>query len=257
MLGAVFGIGMVIWFIGIILFILRRNKHPLRARSPSLLMVSALAGTFVLAYMYSRTFFDLVLMCPMSYYIIHACIPLYVLPYLFRCYRTIMLWRLNQAKAQLMNDDDSQGTSTDQDQVEMKESSSALDVTSAKPAATVDTPVANASGASGVGASGEPQAKNVEELDDKYFAMDGVSPGTPGIQLSAFQGENPSQKDLQKSNTFSGSVFSKLKNKTRKRFAGYGAGGTPWVVRNQYYFSERFLLLLLAIIFIAWVMLGM
>jgi len=64
--------------------------------SPFLLLVSAFAGTLALFYMYSRLFFDLVWVCPITYYVMVIALLLFFLPYILRCYRTLMMWRFYQ-----------------------------------------------------------------------------------------------------------------------------------------------------------------
>ncbi|KAL0491958.1 regulator of G-protein signaling [Acrasis kona] len=105
-LGIIGGIGVILYLITLILFFIRIKKQPLRDRSPYLLMVSAVAGSLGLAYMYFRQFFDIVLVCPISYYIMMISLFVYFVPYLLRCVRTIMLWNFNIAKASMIENGD-------------------------------------------------------------------------------------------------------------------------------------------------------
>lgn len=98
-LGAIAGVVGIIYLFIFILFLCRIRKDPLRQRSPILLLFSAFAGTIALAYMYSRQFFDLVLVCPISYYVMEVSLMLVFMPLLLRCARTIMVWRVKQAAA--------------------------------------------------------------------------------------------------------------------------------------------------------------
>lgn len=101
-LGIIGGIGVLFYLVCLILFIIRRNVQPLKDRSPHLLMVSAISGSIALAYMYFRQFFDIVLVCPISYYITEISLFIFFVPYLLRCVRTILLWNYNEAKAATM-----------------------------------------------------------------------------------------------------------------------------------------------------------
>jgi len=85
--------------VGFVLFIIRIGKSPIKERSPFLILISAIAGLIALVYMFFRNFLDLVLPCPLTYYILMLMIVLFFLPYLFRCFRTILMWDLTQAKA--------------------------------------------------------------------------------------------------------------------------------------------------------------
>jgi len=101
-LGIIGGIGVILYLIALVLFIIRIKKQPLRDRSPLLLMISAIGGSVALAYMYFRQFFDIVLVCPISYYVMEISLVIFFVPYLFRCFRTIMLWNYNEAKASMI-----------------------------------------------------------------------------------------------------------------------------------------------------------
>lgn len=112
----------------------------------------------------------------------------------------------------------------------------------------------------------EEERMEVEGLEDKYFStlvdIDSNSPRSSSVlspETVEEKEESAKVKDGSKlkMGTLSSSMFAKIKERTQKRFTGFGAGRTPWVVRNRYFYSEQFLILLVAIIFIAWVMLGM
>src|SRR3989338_7861656 len=55
---------------------------------------------------YSRLYFDLILVCPITYYIVGLVQFSYFLPYLFRCYRTIMQYKLAYAQSQIMQENE-------------------------------------------------------------------------------------------------------------------------------------------------------
>lgn len=98
-LGAIFGIAIIVYFVAFVCFIIRIRKKPLKERSPFLLLISAFAGTLGLYYMYSRLFLDLLWVCPITYYIIIIALINFFVPYLLRCYRTLMMWRFYQASS--------------------------------------------------------------------------------------------------------------------------------------------------------------
>jgi hypothetical protein len=49
--------------------------------------------------MISRQFFDQILYCPITYYIIEVSLAVFFVPYLLRAYRTIMVYYMNVAKS--------------------------------------------------------------------------------------------------------------------------------------------------------------
>jgi hypothetical protein len=65
-------------------------------------MISAVGGSVALAYMYFRQFFDIVLVCPISFYIMEISLVVFFVPYLLRCIRTISLWNYSEAKASMI-----------------------------------------------------------------------------------------------------------------------------------------------------------
>ncbi|KAL9642026.1 hypothetical protein ABK040_004079 [Willaertia magna] len=129
LLGTIFGFALVFYVCIFALVIIRRNKSPLKDRSPYLLLVSAVAGSLGLAYMYSRLYLDLALVCPITYYVVAFALITYFVPYLFRCFRTIMQWKLAKAKAELMDSNQPSSTPNDKKPVKkVKEESATVDV---------------------------------------------------------------------------------------------------------------------------------
>jgi len=196
-LGFIFGFGLLFYIVAFALVIIRRNKSPLRDRSPYLLLISAIFGALGLAYMYSRLYFDLILVCPITYYVIGVCQLTYFLPYLLRCFRTILQWKLAQAQSEIMKENE---------------------ILNSVKKGRGDTVQTNMPLTSSVASSIDQSVK--EE----------------SVELS---------EDEPKERKKRGAVMFKSIAKSEK----YSR-----LINNQFYFSERFLVIFMIVIFILWVL---
>eukprot|EP01113_Clastostelium_recurvatum_P031314 TRINITY_DN3897_c0_g1_i1.p1 TRINITY_DN3897_c0_g1~~TRINITY_DN3897_c0_g1_i1.p1 ORF type:complete len:471 (+),score=135.89 TRINITY_DN3897_c0_g1_i1:181-1593(+) len=91
-------------YLGMVLvFYLRRNRQPIKARSPLLLICSALAGFLLLVYMALRTVISDLIPCPTTYYVAIFFFILYFIPWLMRCYRLYRVFDFNVAKSNMFS----------------------------------------------------------------------------------------------------------------------------------------------------------
>lgn len=86
----------------LVLFFIRRTRQPIKARSPLLLLCSAVSGFVLLGYMASRNLLDKDLPCPTTYYLGVILFVLIIVPYLLRCYRLMGIFDLSVAKATMV-----------------------------------------------------------------------------------------------------------------------------------------------------------
>ncbi|KAJ6245794.1 regulator of g protein signaling [Anaeramoeba flamelloides] len=82
------------------LFIKRRNKQPIKARSPTLLSLSSVAAYIVITHnslsiWYGTEHWP----CIISFWLTYLIIPWYFLPYIFRCLRLFFIFNINSQKA--------------------------------------------------------------------------------------------------------------------------------------------------------------
>ncbi|KAG2378586.1 hypothetical protein C9374_008225 [Naegleria lovaniensis] len=219
LLGTIFGLGLILYVGAFALVIARRNKSPLRDRSVSLLLISGISGAFGLAYMYSRLYFDLILVCPITYYMVGLVQFSYFLPYLFRCFRTIMQYKLAQAQAAIMEE---QEISTE-DQFNVRDLNSYY------------------YGVESMTSSGDRRRRRRRNRDirDNAFLS---SENSNELNIT----ERPLNYDFlsSKKRITQGNMISELaKNEKYSR-----------LISNQYYFSEGFLLIIMTIILLIWTM---
>eukprot|EP01080_Neovahlkampfia_damariscottae_P007671 gene7671-12137_t len=98
-LGIALGFGLLFYLLSFLAFVFNIRTPQIKDRAPFLLLISAFAGLSALLYMFLRNFFDIVLVCPITYYILLIMIVLFFLPYLLRSVRTIVAWDFNKNNA--------------------------------------------------------------------------------------------------------------------------------------------------------------
>jgi hypothetical protein len=96
LLGIGLGFGLLFYFVSFVAFIINIRTPQIKDRGPWLLLISAFGGLAALLYMFLRNFFDIVLVCPISYYVLLLSIVLFFAPYLLRSIRTIGVWDFNK-----------------------------------------------------------------------------------------------------------------------------------------------------------------
>ncbi|KAF0973057.1 hypothetical protein FDP41_008721 [Naegleria fowleri] len=220
LLGTIFGLGIILYVTAFALVIIRRNKSPLRDRSVSLLLISGISGALGLAYMYSRLYFDLILVCPITYYMVGLVQFSYFLPYLFRCFRTIMQYKLAQAQAAIMEE---QEISAEEDNIHVRDLNSYYYRMESMESGN---------------RSRRRRRRNRDIRDNTFLASDNSN------DLNIV--ERPLNYDFlsSKKRITQGNMISELaKNEKYSR-----------LISSQYYFSEGFLLIVMTIILIVWAM---
>eukprot|EP01080_Neovahlkampfia_damariscottae_P003688 gene3688-6502_t len=98
-LGIALGFGLLFYLLSFLAFVFNIRTPQIKDRGPYLLLISAFAGLSALLYMFLRNFFDIILVCPITYYILLVSIVLFFLPYLLRSVRTIVAWDFNKNNA--------------------------------------------------------------------------------------------------------------------------------------------------------------
>eukprot|EP00761_Pharyngomonas_kirbyi_P012548 gb/GECH01012575.1/.p1 GENE.gb/GECH01012575.1/~~gb/GECH01012575.1/.p1 ORF type:complete len:522 (+),score=103.63 gb/GECH01012575.1/:1-1566(+) len=102
-LGVVCALFLLAYLFCLVLFFIRRNKFPLKERSPYLTLVTMISAFIALIYMFCRAFLDLIFICPISYYFATIFFMTTFIPYILRCYRTLKLYQFNEAKANTLD----------------------------------------------------------------------------------------------------------------------------------------------------------
>jgi len=91
LIGAVALLFIAVYVGSFALFFIKITKNAIKDRSPFLVLISTFSGFLGIMYMLFRNYFGLVLVCPISYYLLFILSGLFFLPYFLRYYRSIRL----------------------------------------------------------------------------------------------------------------------------------------------------------------------